>query len=65
MSQRPGFVPEEFLGQILIDGKWVDYARGTEAASRSWQAGDPTKRRVVDWIYKEQIIIPASSEKES
>jgi hypothetical protein len=59
MSTRPGFIPEEYLGQILIDGKWVDYARGTEATSRAWQAGDPANRRVVDWIWKERVIFPA------
>lgn len=56
---RPGYVAEEWLGQILIDGKWLDYARGTEDASRRWQASDPANRRVVDWIRKDKILIPA------
>lgn len=51
--------PEEWLGQILIDGKWTDYARGHEAESRRWQAGDPAKRRVVHWISGE-VLVPSS-----
>lgn len=53
--------PEAFLGQVLIDGKWLDYARGHEEPSRRWQQADPTRRRVVDWIYKERVIVPAST----
>ena len=52
-------VPEEFLGQILRDGKWLDYARGHEASARTWYEADPANRRVVDWIYKERILMPA------
>jgi hypothetical protein len=48
---------EEFLGQIRHEGAWLDYARGTEAAAREWQQQDPANRRVVDWIYKENVII--------
>lgn len=58
MLQR-GQSMETWLGQILVDGKWLDYARGTEKASRSWQALDPTNRRVVDWINKGKILIAA------
>lgn len=53
--------PESFLGQILVDGTWLDYARGSEEDSRRWQQGDPTRRRVVDWIYTDRVIIPAST----
>ena len=56
---RPGFVPEEFLGQIQVDGKWVDFARGTEKASSDWvEAGRwvGDLRRVVDWIDKDKVI---------
>jgi hypothetical protein len=51
--------PETYLGQILIDGEWLDYARGHEQESRRWQQADPTRRRVVDWIRKERVLIPA------
>ena len=54
--------PEEFLGQILTDGQWVDYARGTETASRRWQADDPKNRRVVDWIDKAKVIVAPTPE---
>lgn len=54
--------PETFLGQILVDGQWVDYARGTEKESRLWQARDPKNRRVVDWIRKTQVIIAPKPE---
>lgn len=56
---RPGYVPEEFLGQIRTgpDAPWEDYARGTEESARRWQRGNPTNRRVVHWIYKEQVLI--------
>ena len=50
---------ETCLGQIKVDGKWMDYARGTHETSRKWFEGDPENRRVVDWIYKERIIFPA------
>lgn len=55
---------EEWLGQIwsnlngTAEWGWRDYARGTEEQSRAWQAQDPTKRRVVDWIYKERVLVP-------
>lgn len=49
---------ETCLGQILIDGKWLDYARGTELEARIWQLGDPKRRRVVDWIDKDRVIVP-------
>lgn len=54
---------ETFLGQILHDGKWLDYARGHEAESRKWQSEDPANRRVVDWIHKERILIPNTGER--
>jgi len=50
--------PETHLGQILVDGQWVDYARGHEKESRLWQRRDPHNRRVVDWIDKRKVIIP-------
>lgn len=51
---------DTWLGQIrTIHGKWVDYARGQEAESRKWQAADPENRRVVDWIHKDRILVPA------
>lgn len=57
-NQREGYVPETHLGQIKIDGKWMDYARGHREESIRWAKGDPENRRVVDWIHKEQIIWP-------
>lgn len=60
-TRNPDYVLEEFLGQIKMDGRWVDYARGVEAESRKWQAADPGARRVVDWISKE-VIVPAECE---
>lgn len=56
-----GPVLEEWLGQILVKGEWIDYARGTEAASREWQAANTDNRRVVDWIYKERVLIPSTN----
>ena len=51
------YVPEEYLGQILVDGAWLDYARGTRDASRLWVAGQPAgEARVVDWIDKKRVI---------
>jgi hypothetical protein len=58
---REGYVLEEYLGQILVEGRWLDYARGTEAASRRWQAADPKNRRVVDWIDKRKVIVEAAA----
>ena len=55
---REGWVPEEFLGQIWHEGRWLDYARGTEAASKAWCEQSPEDRRVVDWIWKERVIFP-------
>lgn len=58
-SHRLRMKPEEqetFLGQIKINGKWEDYARGTRAKAWNWQQADPANRRVVDWIYKDKII---------
>lgn len=52
-----GWVPEEFLGQILRDGAWLDYARGTEDAARKWLASEPAgTARVVDWIDKGRVL---------
>lgn len=53
--------PETYLGQIKVDGRWVDYARGHEAPSRTWQEAEPGIRRVVDWISGE-VLIPAECE---
>lgn len=50
------YVPEEWLGQILIDGQWLDYARGHEEPARRWQAEDPKNRRVVHWISRKTLI---------
>lgn len=57
-NANPDHVPETFLGQILVDGVWLDYSRGVESAARDWQALAPDTRRVVDWIYKERVIFP-------
>lgn len=57
-NQREGYVPETHLGQIKVDGAWMDYARGHREESIRWAKGDPENRRVVDWIRKEQIIWP-------
>lgn len=59
MSTRDGFVPEEFLGQILRDGVWLDYARGTQKAALEWYEESPSDRRVVDWIDKQRVIFGA------
>ena len=56
------YVPETFLGQIFHEGEWLDYARGHEPESRRWQAGDRLNRRVVDWIRKENLLIPHAAE---
>lgn len=50
---------ETCVGQILHEGQWLDYARGTERESRLWQLRDPENRRVVDWIDKRKVLIPA------
>lgn len=65
MSQREGYIPEEFLGQILMDGKWVDFARGTEEASRQWIRSEKRagrEARVVDWIQKDRGPVLFSTE---
>lgn len=49
---------DTYLGQILHEGKWLDYARGQKDESIRWAKGDRDNRRVVDWIKKEQIIFP-------
>jgi hypothetical protein len=59
-----GYVLEEYVGQILDDGQWLDYARGTEQASRTWQENDPVNRRVVHWINR-HVLIPPTVEGES
>ena len=46
---------ETFLGQLFIEGVWMDYARSTEGPAREWAAADPERRRVVDWISKEVV----------
>lgn len=56
---------EEWLGQIFHDGTWMDYARGHEAESRRWQAGDPTKRRLVHWISKEVLVAESGDSAEA
>lgn len=53
--------PEEFLGQIKIDNAWVDYARGYEEVSKTWQSHDPGGRRLVHWISRE-VLVPAECE---
>ena len=51
------YVAETFLGQILIDGEWVDYARGQEAPARAWVQTYPAgTARVVDWIDKKKVL---------
>lgn len=52
--------PETWLGQIRHQGRWMDYARGDEKSARRWHRQDPANRRVVDWIRKEQILIPST-----
>ncbi len=52
---------ETYLGQILTDGRWIDYARGREEQAREWQAADPANRRVVDWIDKTRVIFPEAT----
>jgi hypothetical protein len=43
------------LGQILTNGVWEDYARGTYWQSRRWAEGNPNKR-VVTYIGKDQVF---------
>jgi len=51
------FIPETFLGQILVDGEWLDYARGYELPARNWlKTQKPGTARVVDWIDKKKIL---------
>lgn len=56
------YIPETFLGQIRHEGTWLDYSRGQEAEARRWQEQEPSDRRVVDWIYKERVLVPATCE---
>jgi hypothetical protein len=47
------------LGQILSDGKWVDFARDTPEAAIRWAKREPEgKARVVDWIGRSAVIWP-------
>lgn len=57
---RDDLMAEHFLGQIKIDGAWQDYARSDFYTARAWATADAKNRRVVDWIYKEKILVPAS-----
>lgn len=47
---------EGWLGQIIHEGRWVDYARGYEAESRAWQAEKPDHRRLVHWITRVVLV---------
>lgn len=53
-------VTETHLGQLwdATSERWLDYARGGRDESLRWQLADPENRRVVDWIYKERVIVP-------
>lgn len=53
---------EGWVGQIKLDGVWMDYARGYEAETKAWQAAKPDTRRIKHWITGE--IIVNSTEKE-
>lgn len=43
------------LGQVWIDGEWLDYARDTELQALAWARAKPGYRRVVDWITREVL----------
>lgn len=47
---------EGWLGQIVMDGRWADYARGYEHESKVWQAEKPDHRRLVHWITREVLV---------
>lgn len=52
------FAQETLLGQIFLDGRWRDYARtADEQSARQWVAADPQRRRVVDWIFTDRVLI--------
>lgn len=53
---------ETSLGQIMLDGVWVDYARGTLGHAILWASGEPEgTARVVDWIDKKHVLWPLPS----
>lgn len=47
---------DTYLGQILQDGEWNDYARGQRDETADWARRDPDERRIVHWIYKERVL---------
>jgi membrane-bound inhibitor of C-type lysozyme len=51
---------ETWLGQILVDGEWVDYARGSSASATRWADEDPAARRVVYWTRKSVPVWPVN-----
>lgn len=53
---------ETSLGQILVDGEWIDYARGTLPQAIQWASAEPEgEARVVDWIKKGHVLWPLPS----
>lgn len=43
------------LGQILVDGQWLDYARASYWESRRWAQADEANRRVVTYIGRDAV----------
>ena len=53
---------ETWLGQLLVNEQWVDYARGPAHAAISWaEDGEPGTRRVVYWTRKSVPVWPVPS----
>lgn len=53
---------EDWLTQVLVDGRWLDYVRSTEAQARAFfttseVVREPDKWRCVDWIRKDTVLI--------
>lgn len=59
VSDSPHPQNEVAVGQIMLDGKWVDYARATPRQAIYWAENQPEgEARVVDWIGKRDVIWP-------
>lgn len=49
---------ETALCQVMLDGKWTDFARTHEPDAVQWARMSPDRRRVVDWISRKVIFPP-------
>jgi hypothetical protein len=52
---------EGWLGQIWLNGRWADYARGYEDETRQWQAAEPATRRIVHWITRDILVFSTNA----